>query len=371
MLSADFDKQAYVIVAIPDQLYRDVQALVRSTPLLLVGSGFSCGFGLPGMSALGAHLSTTVEPLLTSPDAITLWKNALPAILADLEGGLNEIPLAAEGRLELISALRAETAKLISRENKRVEEMILKAAQPSSAAPARLLKRLFNGASQNTDCISVITTNYDTLVELFCDLAGLPIDTGFSGYRRRQVRTPPLFPTTYSRSTVSMTSGKRSAYFDHQPCRNVRLLKPHGSVTWHSTDQGPIEILDSYSEDPKAIVVPGPSKYEDALVNTLFDTMRTEMNIAVNKADALMCIGFGFNDIHLQGMIGARLQAGMPAIILTMGITPNIEATLGKHKHLIAFSDSPNGSMVTIGSDRFEVSEKIWQLECFLKTFVE
>lgn len=360
-----------MIVAIPDQLYRDVQALVRSTPLLLVGSGFSCGFGLPGMSELGTHLSTTVEPLLKSPEAIALWKTALPAVLADLEGGLNEIPLAAAGRIEVISALRAETAKLISQENKRVEEIILKEAQPWNAAPARLLKRLFNGASQNSDCISVITTNYDTLIELFCDLANLPIDTGFSGYRRRQVRPPPLFPTTYSRSTVSMTSGKKSAYFDHQPCRNVRLLKPHGSVTWHSTEQGPIEILDSYSDDPKAIVVPGPSKYEDALVNTLFDTVRTEMNAAVNKADALMCIGFGFNDVHLQGMIATRLQAGMPAIILTMGLTPNIEAALAKHKQLIAFSDSPSGSTVTVGTDRFEVSEKIWQLECFLRTFVE
>ena len=50
--------------------------------------------------------------------------------------------------------------------------------------------------------------------------------------------------------------------------------------------------------------------------------MRTAMNAALADAQALLCIGFGFNDDHLQGVIKRRLAAGMPAIIVTRDPTP-------------------------------------------------
>ena len=53
------------------------------------------------------------------------------------------------------------------------------------------------------------------------------------------------------------------------------------------------------------------------MVNTLFDAMRSEMNDVLLKAEALLCLGFGFNDDHLQGVIKRRLAAGMPVIIVT------------------------------------------------------
>ena len=64
-----------------------------------------------------------------------------------------------------------------------------------------------------------------------------------------------------------------------------------------------MEVLNDAATIGRAIVVPGPSKYQDALVNTLFDEMRTAMNAALADAQALLCIGFGFNDDHLQGVI--------------------------------------------------------------------
>ena len=61
----------------------------------------------------------------------------------------------------------------------------------------------------------------------------------------------------------------------------------------------------------------GPSKYQDALVNTLFDEMRTAMNAALADAQALLCIGFGFNDDHLQGVIKLPSVTRHTAIIVT------------------------------------------------------
>ncbi|MNX79699.1 hypothetical protein D3C86_1113370 [compost metagenome] len=165
--------------------------------------------------------------------------------------------------------------------------------------------------------------------------------------------------------------GGRQAQYNHQPRKVIRLLKPHGSITWHHTDQGPIEILGIPADHARAIVVPGPTKYEDALINTLFDGLRTEMNASVNRAAALLCIGFGFNDIHLQGVIEARLQAGMPALILTLELTPNILAALDRHKDLIAISKHDSGSAIYVGPDRLLVAEPVWQLHDFLRTFIE
>lgn len=58
---------------LPNDLFADIQAVFRKTPVLFVGSGFSCGYGLPGMGALAKHLATTVSDALTTDGA----KNAL------------------------------------------------------------------------------------------------------------------------------------------------------------------------------------------------------------------------------------------------------------------------------------------------------
>lgn len=353
---------------LPEELYVQIQTMFRATPVLLVGSGFSCGYDLPHMGALGKHLASVVGPRLTSEQARSLWASSLLAVQKNLEDGLNTIANGAQGRDEIVAVLREETAKYIIEKTLAAEAAILSHPDPASHAPVRLLTRLFNGAPQNADCISVITTNYDTLLELFCDLAGVPLDTGFSGYRRRKPRINPLFQTQYNRILVP---GKNGPEIEHRPCLTVRLHKPHGSITWNATKDGPIEVTNDISNAPRAIVVPGPSKYQDALVNTLFDSMRTEMNSAVSKAGAMVCIGFGFNDDHLQGVIKARLDALMPMLIITRGFTDNIRALLQRYPHVIAFCEHETGSACYNNGRVLCSARPLWRLDEFLQTFLE
>ncbi len=300
---------------LPDELFSEVQKIFRATPAVLVGSGFSCAYGLPGMWDLGTHLLENVHSSLKTDEAKALWLGASGAVRANLEAGLNTIPQGAAGREELVHAIRCETAKLILSATAVAEKTILDQIPAGGHAAARLLRRLFDGSAQNAESIPVITTNYDTLLELFCDLAELPLDTGFTGFRRRKPRAVPIFQTQYSRIWAAEKKGGYQA--DHRPCKTVRLHKPHGSISWLATPNGPVEALNDNSDVARAIVVPGPSKYQDALVNTLFDSMRTEMNAVLGGAFALLCLGFGFNDDHLQGVIRARLDAHMPMILLT------------------------------------------------------
>ncbi|HYG05401.1 MAG TPA: SIR2 family protein [Stenotrophomonas sp.] len=353
---------------LPDALFAEIQGVFRKTPVLLIGSGFSCSYGLPGMSALAEHLATAVQGVLTTDGARNSWALSVEAVRTNLEAGLNGIPVGSPGWGEIVSAIRGETAKLILQEASAAEAKILAEKALESHAPLRLLSRLFSGSPQNAESIHVITTNYDTLIELFCDLAELPLDTGFTGFRRRKPRPRPLFQTQYSRVLVAE---KRQQQVDHRLCKTVRLYKPHGSISWLATDEGPVEVLNDLSVAGRAIVVPGPSKYQDALVNTLFDGMRTEMNEVINRAEALLCIGFGFNDDHLQGVIKNRLTAGMPVIIVTRDATSNIEQLLRDHPHAIALFKSGDGAVCHWGGKTLQSSDPLWQLDDFLKKFLE
>lgn len=353
---------------LPDELFIEIQGAFRKAPVLLIGSGFSCGYGLPSMGALAEHLAHTVDGMLTTNEAKLAWAQAIGAIKENLEAGLNNIPLGAAGWTEIVSAIRSETARLILDKTATAESKVLQGEAHGKHAPSRLLNRLFDGSPQNAEGIHVITTNYDTLLELFCDLAGLPLDTGFAGFRRRRPRPRPIFQNQYSRIWVAE---KRQQQFDHRLCKTVRLYKPHGSISWLTTDEGPIEVLNDAATIGRAIVVPGPSKYQDALVNTLFDEMRTAMNVVLADAQALLCIGFGFNDDHLQGVIRHRLAAGMPAIIVTRDPTPSIEQLLGEHPHVIALFKEGDGAVCRWKGNALRSSEPLWQLNDFLKKFVE
>lgn len=354
---------------LPDELFEEIQKIFRASPALLVGSGFSCAYKLPGMKALGEYLQDRMPAKLESHAAQKLWTDALDVIKVDLETGLNTIPQGVEGRLEVVSVLRELTASLIIQEIAKAEKSILGDEDPLKHAPVRLLKMLFAGAAQNAESIPVITTNYDTLIELFCDIAELPLETGFTGFRRRKLRQPKIFQAQYRRVWTAEKSAPYQA--EYRINKTIRLLKPHGSINWISTNDGPIEVLNLETNGSRAIVVPGPSKYQDALVNVLFDAMRSEMNSVFQNCSSLLCLGFGFNDDHLQGVIKGKLDAGFPMIILTKDSTQSIDQILEKYPHVIAFFQSDSGSECRWRGKRIHSKHSLWSLDSFLKIFLE
>ena len=99
--------------------------------------------------------------------------------------------------------------------------------------------------------------------------------------------------------------------------------------------------------------------------------MRTEMNTVLGGASALLCLGFGFNDDHLQGVIKARLDAHMPLILLTRGQTESIEKLLQAYPHAIAIFEEDAGAKCHWNGQIYVSDEKLWQLDDFLKKFLE
>ncbi|KQW72358.1 SIR2 family protein [Ensifer sp. Root127] len=320
------------------------------------------------MRDLADHLLEQLSTSAISDEARKLWYRHRDEIEKDFENGLNQIPIGATSRSELTDEVRRLLSAVICARTVLAEDRIRALPEPHKSAPARLLRRVFEGIPQNSECAPVITTNYDTLLELFCDLAQLPIDTGFDGHRYRFFRKDAVYRTHFRPETIA---GKKSVQVEYRRMPNVRIMKPHGSITWHSTMAGPVEILDYQKASSRAIVIPGPTKYEDALITRLFDSVRAEMNGVLRTASSVMCIGFGFNDAHLQGVITERLGNKMPLLVLTRSFTPSIRSLIAQFPHVLAIVRDGDGGECHVDGQVYKSEHPIWELDCFLQTFLE
>jgi len=165
---------------------------------------------------------------------------------------------------------------------------------------------------------------------------------------------------------VETLAGKRTApYLNLEP--HVRLYKPHGSLDWF-TFNGEHYRSDIPLRGARRIVVPGGSKYRSGY-ETPFDTQRERANAAIDSASALLFVGYGFNDDHLQTHIRERLPL-IPAVVISRGITDSAREYISKSDLAIGVEAAGAGqtaSRVTTSSGEFELDEPIWQIDTLLK----
>ena len=357
--------------SLPIEIMRELQTVIRSIPTLIVGSGHSCAYGLPSMEDIANYLLSELPQLLSESDSIRLWERISNSIAKDFEEGLNGLSASDKGVDELLHAMR-RLITVLFRERCSASECCFLAEglfeNPNKVGLLRLMKMVYRGCSPNTAGIDIITTNYDTLMELLCDAADLPVQTGFQGHRFRRFDPATLVNPIYSQRTVIE---KRKVKRDFNIVRSVRILKPHGSVNWVIDRGRPVEMLAYGDSDDGAIIVPGPFKYKDALVNSVFDEIRMIMNEVLKSTPAVVAIGFGFNDDHLQSVIKDRLSLGMPMLILTKEWTKSIENMIDSYNSIIAFEQNGEGATCACKGKRFRMNTPVWELDSFLKLVLE
>src|SRR5690606_6101036 len=138
----------------------------------IVGSGLSCAEGLPSMGELATHLDATVTTGLAVAD-INQWNMISPLLPArGLEAALLEVPPTPG----LESAIVARTAELIAaRERQIIAEVF---SRKRILRFTRLVKHLLKPDTG----LPIVTTNYDRLIEIAVEEAGLGVDTLFVGH---------------------------------------------------------------------------------------------------------------------------------------------------------------------------------------------
>lgn len=216
--------------------------------------------------------------------------------------------------------------------------------------------------------MQVVTTNYDRLIEFAVESAGWGVDTGFVGrlWGRHN-------PTESDKSFVkALTQQHRGKTAKLQYRDRVRLHKPHGSLDWFSAIEGPVCSTLPLAA-PRLLITPGVGKYRLGY-NQPFDSHREEANAAVDKATAILCIGYGFNDDHLQTHLIPRLKAGVPAVLLTRSLSEAAEAVIHASANAIALiqHDDPVGTAVVTQRGRVVIpGVSWWDLEDFIKGVLE
>lgn len=272
--------------------------------VLIVGSGLSCAETLPGMGELAAQLDAVLAPKL-KPDAAALWQVISAALGTDgLEAALLKHPPSPE----LETAIAAATGDFIAaREGKVIAEVF------NGTRTLRLTRLLKHLLKPNAG-LPIVTTNYDRLVELAVEEAGLGVDTMFVG-QFMGLLNPKESQLSFCRE-VSMK--KRNPVFTYK--QRAIVCKPHGSLDWYLRAGKPIRYGGTLSESTRLIITPGQNKFRNGY-DSPFDRHRERANKAIDLASRFLVLGYGFNDDHLETHLKPAIRSGRPTLLLTHSLS--------------------------------------------------
>ena len=157
-----------------------------------------------------------------------------------------------------------------------------------------------------TDELRIFTTNYDTVVEEYCDDTGLDVINGFKRYRRL--------------SKVWANEWTTGA------ANSVHLTKLHGSINWHKNTDGQImEIGGIEQRDARNDIMIAPTEgvkqYDAAPFSDLMEHFKAE----IRKVDVLLVIGFSYRDEAIVNIIRDRVKDGMALISVSPDAVKDIQ----------------------------------------------
>lgn len=309
---------------------KDGQKCLRKSPVIVLGSGASIPEGLPSMKELADHLKGSISNGKLSNTDENLWREFIAKLddTKDLESALQAIELSEK----LSNHIVVQTWDLISKADTRVFEKVL--GNMNHLPLIKLYEHLFSSTNRT---VSVVTTNYDRLAEYAADCASRSRCchyTGFSyGYLRQQ-QQPNL--------RLHFKQGDQRA-------RTVEIWKVHGCLDWFIGQDNQATAVVSARAIPNgwrpAIVTPGIAKYK----TTHFEPFRSIIagaDDALENATAYLCVGFGFNDTHIQPKLLERWKQGDAfLVILTKTLSENAKAMLDRAngKKFLALEEARSG----------------------------
>ena len=302
------------------------QKCLKASPVIVLGSGASIPFGLPSMGKLADHLKGSVQADALSGTDKGLWDQFIDALAnKDLESALQAIQLSDH----LSDHVVEHTWNLIGTADAQVFQ---EAISNGNYLPlTRLYRHLFSSTNRK---LSVVTPNYDRLAEYAADLAGFCHYTGFGyGYLRQR------------------QSGARLLFMqDNRPARTIDIWKVHGCLDWFIDSGGQVVAVTSARAIPAgrrpAIVTPGIEKYERTHLEP-FRSIIAGADGALAQASAYLCIGFGFNDTHIQPKLLERWRRGDAfLVVLTRSLSGSAKRMLAaaNGQQFLALEEAGNGT---------------------------
>lgn len=326
---------------------KQAQDYYSKAPVIVLGSGASMAFGLPGMPELANHIKADVDTNSIPGNETDSWSEfcGLLDTGADLETALHQVNFSSDVTDLIIHAAWS----LI---NTRDEEVYKQSIAENSLFPlGAMLTHMFKTSLQE---LNIVTTNYDCLAEYACDQEGLHHYSGFShGYTRRLA--DPGYITC---------------------ARKVNIWKVHGSLDWFYSPQNETVSIPKSQFRPDdyrpQIVTPGVQKYQKTHLEP-YRSIIGSADTVLSNASAYLCVGFGFNDEHIQPKLLHKCQKdGTAIVIVTYALTDQAKALIfdGNIQNYLAIERADDDGRSRIYSsqlgDPIIVDGDFWSLQGFL-----
>lgn len=326
---------------------KQAQDFYGKAPVLILGSGASAAHGMSGMSALANHLVENTEISGLNSTDIKTWDEFCQLLKddVDLESALYRVTASEEQTSRIVKS----TWVLIKSEDNGIFRNSL---EDNAMFPlTRLIQHMFKSSLKT---VNIVTTNYDRLAEYACDQGRIHHFTGFTHGFFRQLADP-----------TEITSARRA-----------NIWKVHGSLDWFQSPLGDTVALSSINDVPDnyqpQIVTPGTQKYQKTHLEPFRSIIRNA-DQALNEAGSYLCVGYGFNDEHIQPKLMVNcLRKNVPITIITYALSDSAKKLIieGKAQNYLAIErgETDDQSIVysSLDNNPLKVEENLWTLEGYL-----
>ena len=331
-----------------ETLAKRAQAFMAERPVVVLGTGATIPHGLPSMTTLANELLTAIT------DNPAGWEDFSKRLdeTKDLEQALHDVPLVQD----TVEALVRATWEIVSAKDVEFYQRLLR--REEACALADLFRYLLRTADAH---LRVVTTNYDRSAEYAANQVGAYASTGVTpGWLQRFVAT-------------AVNSERRpSPGFEGM----VTILKVHGSLDWFrdpADDVVAVPLARTIPDGMQPLVVtPGVSKYREVHKDP-FRTVMSAADTVLREANCYVCIGYGFNDEHVQPVLVSRVKKdSIPLLIVTKTITPQTRNAFlnDPPKRFLFVEEAVGGSKIYTPDHTYGVLMEgifVWQLQNFLQ----
>ena len=283
--------------------------------LILTGAGASMDVKGPSMKKLWDIADKKYKFTVINPDDVKkdIIKNGfeiicktvkhdyadknLESLLSKIEGTIHfndDLEVKINNQQVKLSKIREEVFKIIK------TECSIPCPTDSTKFPHKVLLEKLLQRKVTSPRIKVFTLNYDKLFEYASEKINAVMIDGFSF----------TFPRTFSGRNfdydIVQRENSKVQEEDNFIQRVFHLHKLHGSVNWERN--GDKTIINENTEEP-LMVYPREAKYEDSYDQPFFEMMaRFQRNLRINNDTLLLCIGYSFNDKHINSAIEEALN---------------------------------------------------------------
>ncbi len=320
--------------------YKALENFFLNKPFVLFGTGPSIALDKSfGMAILKDFLRKKVHKKSLTNSQKTEWDKVVESLNRDnnLESALNEVK-----DENLIERLIGLTFELLGKLNKKYHRQILLGEKAWTALP--LFKRLVAGLPETDRILHAATTNYDLLAEYAFEKEQIPYITGFYGGVCRRLDWKQAQQSITYMDTDKNPRTKKIKKVTRLK-KHIRLYKVHGSLNTFVFNNEIVENNFWMQECPgdieRVMIMPGAQKYER--LHQYRSALLKEYDEAIEKHNAFLFIGFGFNDDQLINQLFKKklINKKCPALIITRDNNEQIGKLLSENENLWLICKQP------------------------------